>query len=68
MKHPKDKSVKDLKRLVNTYSVLNSAKNKMNKKLKDGFIAKPYEPLFDKEKEVKIAKTKLLLLKEDINE
>lgn len=68
MKTPKDKSVKNLKRLINTYGALGSAKKGMNKKLKDGFVAKPYEPLFNDKEEIKIAITKLILLGEDVNE
>jgi ribosomal protein L24 len=56
------KAVKDLKKLVNTYDKLYLAKQNMNKKNKNSSDNKPYEPLFDSEEEIKIAKVKLILL------
>lgn len=68
MKNPKDKSAKDLKRLINGYGALHAHKYKMNKKTKEGVTTMPYEPLFDSSQEIKLAKTKLILLGEDVNE
>jgi hypothetical protein len=68
MKNPKDKSVKNLKRLIKAYSALHAHKNKMNKKTKEGVTVKPYEPLFDSPQEIKLAKAKLVLLGEDTND
>lgn len=60
-------TIEKLKNLTKFYKSINEHKSKHNKKVKDPSKAKPYEPLFDSEQEIKIAKAKLVLLEVDIN-
>lgn len=61
------KLIKQLRNVAFIEQRQNKYKSKLNKQMKDGIDCKDYEPLFDWEKESKIAKTKLVLLGEDVN-